>query len=454
METRRRIGIIGGGLSGLTAAYRLAQAGHDVTLFESQPVLGGQAATFPVEGTRLEIFYHHIFTSDVHIIALVDELGLGDQWQWLPSKMGYFHGGQVYDFVTPLDLLRFSPLSFLDRIRCGLLTLYLQRTANGLKFERYTASEWLRRAAGERAYKVLFEPPLRGKFGDHYHEVSMTWFWGKVRLRAGSRKGGMTKEVLGYPKGSFQILLDALAERIRSLGGRVYTSAPVRRVVVEGGRAAGLQIARGVLSELGATHAQADPDVALFDKVIATVPSPIFLSLAPDLPAPYAAKLRWVRYQTALCLILKMKGSLSRIYWLNISDPQMRFVAAIEHTNYVPAEAYGGYRLLYLSNYLERDDPLCSMSKEELLATYTSSAQRINPAFSPEWVVESWLFRDDAGQPIVTRDYAQHIPEHRTPIPDLYLANTTQIYPEDRGTNYSVRLGQDIAALVDGDIKQ
>ena len=332
--------------------------------------------------------------------------------------MGYFHGGQVYDFVTPLDLLRFKPLSLFERIRCGLLTLYLQKTANGLKYEKQTAVSWLRRAAGEHAYQVLFEPPLRGKFGSQRDEVSMTWFWGKVRLRAGSRQAGMTKEVLGYPRGSFQIVLDALAEQIRALGGQVLTSAPVRRVVTQEGRASALQ-----------TDAAAGRSELVFDKIIATTPSTAFLKMAPDLPEAYAAKLRWVRYQAALCLALKMNQSLSRIYWLNVSDPQVRFVAAIEHTNYIPPENYGGYRLLYLSNYLERSDPLYAMSKEELLAAYTPSLRRINPAFDPSWVAESWLFRDDAGQPIVTCDYAEHIPEQRTPIRDLYLANTTQIYP-------------------------
>jgi len=439
MNNAKRIGIIGGGFAGLTAGYRLADAGYDVSIYEAQPQLGGQAATFPVEGNRLEIFYHHIFTSDQHIVALMRELGIADELQWIASKMGYFHGGEIYDFVTPLDLLRFKPLSLVDRLRCGLLTLYLQRTADGERFRQVTATEWLRRMAGDRAYRVLFESPLRGKFGDQKDEVSMMWFWGKVRLRAGSRQAGMTKEVLGYPRGSFQIVIDALAAAIRARGGRVQTGAPVERIVTEDGRAVGVQVA-------------GQPDMARFDKIIATVPSPVFLQIAPELPEAYAARLRWVRYQTALCLVLKMTRSLSRIYWLNISDPEVPFVAAIEHTNYIPPENYGGYRLLYLSNYLTRTHRFCAMSKEELLAEYTPALRRINPEFDPSWVVESWLFRDDAGQPIVTCDYAEHIPDHRTPVPDLYLANTTQIYPEDRGTNYSVRLGNQIAALVREDI--
>ena len=155
-----------------------------------------------------------------------------------------------------------------------------------------------------------------------------------------------------------------------------------------------------------------------------------------------------VKYQSALCLVLKMRRRLSHIYWMNISDPTIPFVAAIEHTNYMPPEVYGGKHVLYLSNYLPLDSSLFSLSKDELLREYLPHVQRINPEFDLDWVEESWLFRDDAGQPIVTCNYSQQVPDHQTPIEGLYLANTTQIYPEDRGMNYSVHLGKKIADIV------
>jgi protoporphyrinogen oxidase len=182
--------------------------------------------------------------------------------------------------------------------------------------------------------------------------------------------------------------------------------------------------------------------------VIATVPSFTFLGLAPELAGDYAALLHKVSYQAALVLVLQISRSLSPKYWLNVSDPNTPFVAAIEHTNYIPPETYEGKRLLYLSNYLSAEDPLFRASKDEVIAAYTPGVQRINPAFDASWIQESWLFRDPAGQPVVTRGYSQIIPAYRTPISGLFLANTTQIYPEDRGMNYSVRLGQTIARVV------
>jgi protoporphyrinogen oxidase len=464
-----RIGIIGGGVAGLAAAYDLAKQGHEVAVFEKEVELGGQASTFPIEGTRLEKFYHHLFTSDHHIIQLINELGLSPRMQWIDSKVGLFHGGKVYDFVTPLDLLRFAPLSIPNRLWAGLVSLYLQRQTNWRKYEDITAKEWLEQHAGKSVYNAIWEPLLRSKFGDSYDEVSMTWFWGKMRLRFGSRPKGMQKEQLGYMEGSFQVLIDHLERRIREMGGEVYTNTPVERVIVEGGRAVGLrpQVASrrsqapSRKSQVASPKLQASiacdlrpetrdlrPETRDFDAVIATVPSFAFTEMVPELPSDYIGKLKHVKYQSALCLVLKMRRSLSHIYWMNISDPHIPFVAAIEHTNYMPPESYSDKHVLYLSNYLPLDSPLFFLSKDELLQEYLPHMQRINPEFNLDWVEESWLFRDDAGQPIVTCNYSQEIPDHQTPIKGLYLANTTQIYPEDRGMNYSVHLGQKIAHIV------
>jgi len=448
-----KIGIIGGGVAGLTAAYELVRKRHGVAVFEKEAELGGQASTFPIEETRLEKFYHHLFTSDCHIAQLINELGLSPRMRWIDSKVGLFHGGKAYDFVTPLDLLRFTPLSLPERLRAGLISLYLQRQTNWQKYEGVTAKEWLEKYAGKSVYGAIWEALLRSKFGDNYDEVSMTWFWGKMRLRFGSRPKGMQKEKLGYMEGSFQLLIDELEKRIKEMGGEVYTNAPVERVVVEEGKAIGLKFKVQsskfqVPGERPTWNLQ--PGTWNFDLIIATVPSFAFTGMVPEFPSDYVEKLRHVKYQSALCLVLKMKRPLSHIYWMNISDRNIPFVAAIEHTNYMPTEVYGGKHVLYLSNYLPLDSPLFSLSKDELLQEYLPHVQRINPEFDLDWVERSWLFRDDAGQPIVTCNYSQELPDHQTPIKGLYLANTTQIYPEDRGMNYSVHLGQKIASIVQG----
>jgi len=437
-----KVCIIGGGVGGLAAAYRLCQRGFQVHLLEAGPNLGGLVGTFEIGGGRIERFYHHIFSTDTTIASLINELGVGDRLVWRESKVGVFYGGRIYKFVTPLDLLRFTPIPLVDRVRLGLVGLYLRRQKDWRRYEGVTASEWIKRHAGRRNYDVVWGPLLRGKFGQRADDVGMAWFWSKIHLRFASRKGGpLQKEQLGYLLGSFGVLVDVLSERIRELGGLLETNRPVKRVVVEGGRAVALEVAGD------------KPERLDCDAVIATVPNQAFLHIVPDLPEEYAAKLQAVQYQWALCLVLALRQSLSPFYWMNISDRSIPFLALIEHTNFIEPGQYGGQHVAYLSNYLDEASPLLKMDVDELCELFFPHLQRISPAFSPEWVTDRWLFRGPYAQPIIGTQYSRSIPEQRTPITGLYLANMTQIYPEDRGQNYSIRLGEQVAALAAGDLE-
>ena len=430
-----KVGIIGAGAAGLAAAYALGKAGHQATVYEGAPFLGGQASTFDVGGGRLERGYHHLFTSDTDIVDLIHELGLGEKMAWIESKVGIFYGDKIYDFVTPADLLRFTPLNILDRVRLGLVTLYLRKYKDWRKLEPFVASDWIRKYAGKGVYDVVWGPLLRGKFGAHFDKVGMPWFWGKIQTRFASRgKGlkGMQRERLGYPLGSFAEVFEVLAERITEMGGEVHLSTPVRSIAVEDGRAVGLEI----------PNAEGGAAVRPFDAMLATTPSYIFPRLVPSLPQDYLDRLRNVTYLSAVLVILVLKEPLSHVYWLNIADRSIPFVGLIEQTNFVDPSMYGGKHILYISNYLGEDSPLFHMSEQELLDEYTPHLKKINPRFDPSWIEEWHYHKVAAAQPIIGVNYSQQIPDHRTPIKDLYLANTTQVYPEDRGTNYSVRMGK------------
>lgn len=432
--------IIGAGATGLPAAYDLLKAGHEATVYERAPFIGGHASTFDVGGEPLERGYHHWFTSDTDIIALVEEIGLGDAVRWVDSTVGTLHSGRIYDFVTPFDLLKFAPLSFPDRVRLGLTTLYLQRQKDWRKYERVTADEWLRKNGGQRIYDVFWSPMLRGKFGeDYYDRITMAWVWGKINTRVKSRNKSMTREKLGYPMGSFGLVFDTLADKIRELGGEIHTSASVDRVSVEGGRAVGLDVR---FADGGEARTER------YDAILATTPSPVFERIVPDLPADYSDRLRSARYMAAVLIVLVMNKPLSHVYWLNVADRTIPFVGVIEHTNLIGPEHYGGKHIAYLSNYLSNDHPLYAMSHEELLAEYTPHLKKINPDFDPSWIETSYHHRVDGAQPIIGANYSQRIPAHRTPYAGLYLANNTQVYPEDRGTNYNVRMGRNVARMM------
>ena len=433
-----RVGIIGGGAAGLAAAYELVKQGHYAEVFERAPFLGGQASTFEVGGGQLEKGYHHLFVSDVDMVALIHELGLGDKLAWLESKVGLFHGGKVWDFSTPMDLLRFRPLSLLQRIRVGWWTFVLQKTRNWQKFEGITARDWISQHMGRRVYEVIWEPLLRGKFGEYYDQVSMTWLWGKIYLRVASRGKGLQKERLGHPMGSFGEVFDVLGDSIRRQGGDIHISAGVDRVVVGEDVATGLEV----------TLSGQEPETREYDAVIATTPSYIFTRLVPTLPDDYREKLVNVQYLSAVLVILVLDRPLSDKYWINIADANMPFVGIIEHTNMIDKSLYGGKHIVYLSNYPSRDSELYQKSGEELVEEFIPYLRQINPDFDRSWILEHYHHKVDGAQPIIGVNYSQRMPAHRTPIKNLYLANTTQIYPEDRGTNYSVRMGRQVARMV------
>jgi len=436
-----KIGIVGGGVAGMAAAYRLIERGHNVSLYETSPFLGGLVRTFDVGGGRLEAFYHHLFSTDTTIVSLIEELGLGDKMAWIDSKVGFLHGGQLYNFVTPGDLLKFKPVPFIDRIRMGLMALWLRRANDGTPYENITAVEWVQKYMGKGAYNAVWGPLLRGKFGDAYDQLAMVWLWNKIHLRFASRKGVSQKEQLGYLMGSFGLYIDELERRLRASDkAEIHTGTAVQEVIIEEGRARGLQLADGTRAD--------------FDAVIACMPAHVFDKLVPSLPRDYSQKLTGTRWQSAICYVMALKRPLSDIYWMNITDETVPFIACIEHTNFIPKEQYGGNHIVYLSNYLRPDHPYFGMDIDQIEAEYLPHLTKINPEFSTDWITGRWVFKGPYAQPVVTIGYKDKIPEHRTPIPGLYLATMSQIYPEDRGQNYSIKMGERVAAMAVEDLER
>ena len=451
--------MLGAGVAGLTCALRLAQAGHGVDVLERWPGLGGQAATLHVGGShRLERYYHHWFTSDRHIVGLWEELGVAGAIEWRPSSVAFFADGASHPFTTPLDLLRFTPLSPLARLRMGLAVVRLQRAGRDVSaYEGETARAWIEREMGAQAWARVWGPLLRGKFGARADDISMAWLWGKLTLRRRLEGKEARRELLGYPRASFEPLFAALRAEIEARGGRVLIDRPVASLArAADGR---LTVMPGAAGSFRAGH---DPRVfppaesggnERYDRVVATVPNDVFVRLLDaDLRAEvgpaYLGRLDAVEYHAALCLLLELDRRFSPFYWTNVAEQGLPFVGLIEHTNLVAPERYDGRRFLYVANYLEHGHELLDLDADALLARYTPGLRAVNPAFDPSWVQARWLFREPAAQPIVDVGYHRRIPSLHTGAPGLVLANTTQIYPEDRGTNYAVRLGEQAAQAV------
>jgi protoporphyrinogen oxidase len=428
--------VVGGGFGGLAAAYELAIAGRRVTLLEADDALGGLAGSFDVGGQRLERFYHHWFTNDRHVMELIADLGNEDAILRRPSMTSTFVGNRFFRLASPVDLLRFTALPLVDRFRLGLMTLRVRHISEVEGLEDRTAVEWLQSLGGRRSYDVLWEPLLRGKFGDAADDVAAVWMWNKLKLRGSSRgRGG--KEELAYYRGGFAALADEVADEIRRCGGEVRTSAPVQALEVEAGRVAGVVV---------------DGDIVEASTVILTPALPIIADLLePHAHEGYLRSLRSVRYLANVCTVLELDRSLSDTYWLNVNDPGFPFVAVIEHTNFEPAASYAGRHVLYLSRYLSTSDPVWSMADGEVIRDATHHLQRMFPTFEHRWMLDAHVWRARYAQPIVDRGYRQRLPASRAPVGGVYIASMAQVYPEDRGTNYAIREGRAVARQVIAD---
>ena len=409
---------------GLTAALRLAEAGWQVTLIERESYLGGLAAGFKVGDNWLEKFYHHIFTTDTTIIRTIQEMGLGERLLWGRPNTSTLDHGRMYSLGGILDLFRLGLLSPVNRLRLMAGMAILKLAPNERVFAGQAAAAWLKRIMGQQVYRAMWEPVLIGKFGNRAPEIAMSWMWSRVHERSLR---------LGYVRGGFQLLYDAMGERIRSHGGTIQLGTSANKVTRVDGE---IQV-------------ETDRETLHFDRVLATLPSRLFAQIAPQLGSDFVAKFPGPDHYGAHVMILALdRVLLPGVYWLNINDRDLPFLAVVEHTNFLPPSDYAGNHLVYLGNYRPMDDPLFQMSDAEVGQMYDQALKRIRPDYDRSWVKQSWVFKAPYAQPIVTADYLSKLPPHRLPIEGVYLANMAHVYPQDRGQNYSIRLGERLAHMI------
>lgn len=417
-----KIAIIGAGITGLTAAYHLTKNGHQVTIFEKNNQAGGLASGFKHDDWdwHLENYYHHLFTSDNHAINLIEDLDLSDRLYFTEPKSSFFYKNQVSKCDSPLSLLLFPHLSLFEKIRTGIVILSLKITNNWKVFEKVRAVDWLPKYFGRKPYQILWEPLLKSKFGQYSEAISMAWFWARIKKR--SLK-------LGYLEGGFQILVNRLCEEITENGGEIILNTDIDN-----------------LERLKKN----------FDKILVTTPTSTFLKIAPNLPKSYQGNLNKLEMIGAISLILVIREKFLKddTYWLNIIEKDFPFVAVVEHTNFIDPSHYNNRRILFLGGYYPPNHRYFKMEPMDLLNEFIPFLERINPKYdfkfllSGKQILSFKLVSNLYAQPIVPINYSQIIPPFETPIPNVYLANMQQIYPFDRGINYSIQLGKQVAQLI------
>jgi protoporphyrinogen oxidase len=436
-ENQKKITIIGAGFTGLSVAYYLLKKSYKVEIFESAPFVGGQASTINLSGFEIERGYHHLFTGDKYIIQLIDDLGIRKSLKWHESSVGIFDGNKLFSFQSAIDLIKFNKISFYDRIKLGFITLYLKYKKNWKSLEPYTASEWIKNKVGKNVYYQIWGPLLKGKFGDYSEEIGMPWFWGKIQTRFASRKR-LNKEVLGYPDGSFKIIIDSLITEIQQNGGRIYKNTPVKKINYNKNENLEIEFLENNLNN----------KLKKTDVILSTVPSFEMIKIC-QFPKEYRFKLQSSKYLGASVFILELKYKLSPFYWLNIADNNSPFLGVIEQSNLLSSNYYRGKHFIYLTNYLDRNDWRYKLDESELLNHYCDYLKKINSQFNDDWILNYRYNKISAAQPIIGKNYGEIVPEITTPLKGVFLANTTQIYPEDRGTNYSVKMAKKVVSLID-----
>lgn len=435
-----KVAIIGAGIAGLSAAYDLLRAGHEVTLFEGDNQTGGLATGFRDERWEwpLEKFYHHLFTSDSAILALVEEIGLKDKVFFPRPITSVVYQDRIVPFDSPRRWITFPGFNLLDVARFGSVSAYLRFTKPWRTLEQFTADAWLRRTYGDKIYETVWRPLLIGKFGPYFEEVNMAWMWARLHVRSPR---------LGYFEGGFQAFVDRLTQVVQAQGGRIRLACPVEAIRPDDSGQARLRLAAGGKEES-------------FDMCLATTSPALLARLAPDLPPAYLGQLLELKSMGAVVMTLALRQPLmheSGTYWLNIpaTSPDkaggVPFLALVEHTNYIDRSHYGGDHLVYCGDYVTPDHPYFSMSQDELEKRFVNVLHRFNPDFRPEWVRKSWLFRARYAQPVPQLNHSRHIPDIRTPLPGLYFASMSQVYPWDRGTNFAVEIGRRAASLMNAE---
>ena len=423
-----RIGVIGGGPAGIALAHRLAGAGHSVSIFEAGDSWGGLARSFDLGGLRIERYYHFLCGDDTGYLKKLRELGMENQVCWTATKMGFFYRGRTYPFSGALDLLRCGALSAAGRVRYALSILYCRAINNWRRLDAISAEQWLRKLVGKATYEATWYPLLQVKFHQYHDQVSAAWIWHRIHRVAKSRKRPLHREKLGYLSGGTEALLGRMIADLEAHGAQLHLKQPVSAVRPQ--------------PDGSVTICTPDGRSERFDRAAAAIPLPALLRLVPELPEEYSSRIKSINYLGIVCVVLRLKRSMSPYFWLNINDPRVHFNGCIEFSNLNPALCRDGSSVLYIPYYLPASHPRFCMTDEEILAECMAALRIVNPEFREDWVLDSAVSRDASAQVVCSTGFLKVVPSFETPVRNLYLIESSQLYPADRNISHMIDLAE------------
>ena len=411
-----KIAIVGGGIMGVSLGYFLAQEGVKVEIFEASPDLGGLAGQILLDdGTAVDRFYHAILSNDTLLRQLCEDLKIDDQLRFEETRMGFYHQGKTHSMNGIIDFLRFPPLGWIDRLRLGLTVLYAQFVRDWRRLEGISTEDWLLRLSGRRTFENIWCPMLRAKFDEGFDSIPATYIWARLVRMKSTRTGLAQKELVGHLIGGHLTLIKAMAKCIEKVGGKIHLGCPVQEIMIENGRAWGLRFGNKAIP---------------YDAVVATMQAPLYRNLIPDAYSTYHRFLDKTEYMGIIAPLLVLDRPLSGYWTLNITDDRFSYTGVIETTTYIDSQFVGGHHLVYLPKYTAPDSWWLQLSDEEIRTIWLHELETMFPSFDRSWIRYFPIHREQYSEPIHRLNGADHIPTIKTPVENLYLATTAQIYPE------------------------
>lgn len=434
-----KVGILGGGIMGVSIGYFLSKKGIQVEIFEASPMLGGLAGPLTLDdGTKVDRFYHAILSSDSHMRELCEELGIDDQLRFNETKMGFFYKNEIHSMNNIIEFLRFPPLGWIDRFRLGLTVLYAQFIRNWHRLEGISVEKWLIGLGGKRTYQNIWRPMLKAKFDGGFDDTPATYIWSRLVRIKSTRKGANQKEEAGHLIGGYISLIHAMAEQIKDAGGKIHLQTPVSKIEIEDNLAIGILV---------------DDELIKFDKIVSTLQPPIFQHLISDASNEYRDFIGKTEYLGIICPLLVLDRPLTGYWTLNITDDSIPFTGVIETTSYINPQFVGGHHLVYLPKYTAPGSSLQKMSDEEIKELWLGYLEKMFPDFERHWIRYFIMNRARLVEPLHPVNGTHLIPPVHTPITNLYLATNAQIYPALTNGESISRKAREVSELVESELQ-
>lgn len=427
----KRWGIVGGGILGMTLAHRLAQQGAEVTLFEAADHFGGLASAWRLGEVVWDRHYHVTLLSDTALRGLLGELGLEQDMQWGETRTGFYTNNTLYSMSNTLEFLRFPPLGLWDKARLGATIFYASKIRHWQKLERIPVTDWLRKWSGRHTFENIWLPLLRAKLGDNYTKASAAFIWAIIARMYAARRTGLKREMFGYIAGGYARVLERFASVLAEEGVHLKPSQSATCVERVG-------------SEVGVTFQNGHTE--RFDQVALTVAAPIASRLCPALSPTEHAQLNAIQYQGIVCASLLLRRPLADFYVTNITESWVPFTAVIDMSALVDRRHFGGHALVYLPKYVLPDDPMFTLSDQEIEDQFVQALTRMYPHFQRCDLLHFGVSRVRYVLPIATLNYSTLLPPMAMSIPGLHIVNSAHILNGTLNVNETVQLAERAAA--------